>query len=87
MNIIVCSTTFTNRTHSNSDILCKKKNKMEDSSLTQEKNISVKKRCLDFFLKYRFPITVEPFAFFACLAFGLNEVNKTQYENIKKSVL
>ena len=60
---------------------------MENSSLTKEKNISVKKRCLNFFLKYRFPITVEPFAFFACLAFGLNEVNKTQYEKIQKSVL
>ena len=63
------------------------KTKMENSSLTQEKHISVKKRCLNFFLKYRFPITVEPFAFFACLAFGLNEVNKTQYEKTQKSAL
>ena len=60
---------------------------MENLSLTQEKNISVKERCLNFFLKYRFPITVEPFAFFACLAFGLNEVNKTQYEKTQKSAL
>ena len=54
------------------------KSDMENSSLTPEKNVSGKKRCHNIFQKYKFPITVEPFAFFACLAFGLNEVNKTQ---------
>ena len=63
------------------------KSDMENSSLTPEKNVSGKKRCHNIFQKYKFPITVEPFAFFACLAFGLNEVNKTQYEKIQKSVL
>ena len=49
---------------------------MENLSTSQKKNISLKKKCFDAFQKHKFPITIEPFAFFGSLAFGVIQVDR-----------
>ena len=48
---------------------------METEESDQDHKLGVKKKCVDLYNKFKFPITLEPIVFFFTLSVGLNEVD------------